>query len=79
MKITEKERAMLEKERDEIRRLTIEIGQLQNDLQNSAKLKQDMLGNQSSLFRITSYSDPKNCDLKGITTIAKSVLTLLSF
>jgi len=55
MKITEKERAMLEKERDEIRRLTIEIGQLQNDLQNSAKLKQDMLGNQSSLFRITSY------------------------
>lgn len=78
MKITAKEREMLEKERDDIRRLTKEIIQLQNDPNNSNKLKQNVIGIQSALGRITSYTNSKNYDLDKITTIAKSVLTLLS-
>jgi hypothetical protein len=78
MKITAKEREMLEKERDEIKRLTKEIIELQYDPNNSTKLKQNVIGIQASLGRMASYANPKNYDLDRIVTIAENVLTLVS-
>lgn len=78
MELTEKDREMLEKERDEIKRLAMEILELENDPKNSVKLKQNVIGIQSSISRIASYSNPEQYKLDICTKIAKAVLSLLS-
>jgi hypothetical protein len=78
MEITEKERLMLEKERDEIRRLTSEILALENDPKNSTKLKQDIIGVQSAINKMASYSNLENRKLENIAIIVRSLLFLLS-
>ena len=78
MELTEKEREMLEKERDEIRKLTKEIVELENDPKNSVRLKQNVLGIQSSISRMASYSNPEQYKLDACAKIASAVLSLLS-
>jgi hypothetical protein len=78
MELSEKERVMLEKERDEIRRLTSEILALENDPKNSTKLKQDVIGVQSAINKMASYSNLENRKLENIAIIVRSLLFLLS-
>lgn len=78
MEITEKEREMLEKERDEIKRLALEILELEKDYKNSTKIKQNIICIQSSINRLASYSNPKNINLDEYTKMADGVMPFLS-
>jgi hypothetical protein len=78
MEITAKEREMLEKERDETKRLTLEIVELSNDPNNRSKIKQNVLSVQCSVNRIASYADSKNYKLDGLADMANILLEMLS-
>jgi hypothetical protein len=78
MEITEKEKQMLEKERDEVKKLTQEIIELENDPKNSTEIKKRVIGIQFSINRMASYSNPEDRKLEAITTMADALLHLLS-
>lgn len=78
MKITEKEREMLEKERDELKRLALEIFELEKDPKNSMKIKQSIISIQFSINRLASYSNPKNANLDTYAKMADGVMPFLS-
>jgi hypothetical protein len=77
MAITEKEREMLEKERDEIRKLALEILELENDPKNSTEIKKLVIGIQSSIHRMASFSNLENYKLDALTKMADTLLTKL--
>jgi hypothetical protein len=77
MNLSEKERTMLETERDTIKRLTSEIIELAYNPENRVKLKQNVVNIQFSISRIASYADSKG-NLNSITIIADKVLRLLN-
>ena len=78
MELTEKERESLEKERDKIKELSMEILELENDPNNSVKLKQNVIGIQFSINRLSSYSRINQNKLDACAKIASAVLGLLS-
>ena len=78
MEITEKERSMLEKERDEIKKLALEILELENDPKNSTELKKHVMEIQFSITRMASYSNIENRKLEALTIATDSLLRLLS-
>jgi hypothetical protein len=78
MELTDKEREMLEREREQIKILTNEILELENDPKNSTKLKQSVVGIQFSLNRMASYSKPEQYKLDRCADIAENLLSMLS-
>jgi hypothetical protein len=78
MEMTEKERSMLERERDEIKKLALEILELENDPKNSTELKKRVTGIQFSINRMVSYSNIGNRKLEGLTIMTEALLSLLS-
>jgi hypothetical protein len=79
MEITEKEREMLERERDEIKKLSLEILELENDPENSTRIKQNVIGIQFSINRMSSYSCSKNYELNTFASFADILLYMLSW
>ncbi len=78
MAVSEKDREMLEKERDKIEMLCKEILALLKDPNNNTTIKQSVIGIQSSISRIASYSNSKNTNLNDLNNMADNILHFLS-
>ncbi len=69
---------MVETERDDIKRLTLEIMELCNDPKNRIKIKQDVIAVQFSVNKISSYVSSENYRLNALADMAVTLLTMLS-
>ena len=69
---------MLEKERENIKNLTLEIVKLSNDPKNRMEIKQDLLSVQSSINKIAEYANPKNYKLNNLTDMTSILMNFLS-
>lgn len=77
MEITETERLMLVKKKEEICKVTLEILKISSDPKNVVYLKQDMTLILSLLSTIASYSNPKNHDLDAIEDMVNAITSQL--
>jgi hypothetical protein len=73
MEITETERLMLVKKKEEICGLTLWIIDNANDQQNAVGIKKNVTMILSLLNTIASYADSKNCDMDSLKEIADTI------
>lgn len=79
MQITETERLMLVKKKEEICGVTFEILKIANDPQKEIEIKKDMTLILSLLSTIASYANPKNHDLDAIEDMVNIITSQLDF
>lgn len=78
MELSEQERLMLVKKKEEICGLTLQILDMAHDPQNAVKIKKDMTMILSLVNTIASYSDSKNYDLDHFAKVVDTVFELMS-
>jgi membrane-associated HD superfamily phosphohydrolase len=77
MEITEKERLMLVKKKEEICRTTFQILDMTHDQKTSAEIKKDVTLILSLINTIASYSNSKNRDLDRLENAANLIFSQL--
>jgi len=78
MELTEQERLMLVKKKEEICGLTLQILDMAHDPQNAVKIKKNMTTMLSLINTIASYSDSKNYNLDQFTEGVDALFDLMS-
>ena len=79
MELSEQERRMLTEKKDEIRKLTEEIIDLEIDTKkNASEIKKKVTGILSLISIIASYSKSKNYDLEAINDMGKLMFLQLN-
>ena len=78
MELTEQERLMLVKKKEEICGLTLKILDLKNDLKNIEEIKKYFTTILSELSTIASYSDSKNYNLNKFTIFITQLFLMMS-
>ena len=79
MELTEKERLMLVKKKEEIRKLTTEILDLASKPENALEIKKKFTSILSYLNTIASYSDSKNYNLGEVTEAVNELFDFINF
>ncbi|MEM3886770.1 MAG: hypothetical protein QXO82_06895 [Candidatus Methanomethylicia archaeon] len=79
MEISEKERLMLFEKKEEIRKLTVEILDMQSNPENELEIKKKFISILSYLSIIASYCNCKNYNLNKLTDVINILFTRMTF
>lgn len=79
MEISEKERLMLFEKKEEIRKLTVEILDMQSNPENELEIKKKFTSILSYLSIITSHCNCKNYNLNKLTDVINILFTRMTF